>query len=93
MLFKGLDAIEFATERKKTNLVFLLHQYLVDDKNNLPNVFKSLSSNKSFRKIMTQMFPFITLFYFGTLFDMPLKLIYKLVIGGLFYFIFFTFKL
>jgi hypothetical protein len=90
---KGLDPIEFAEERKKPNLVFLLHQYLVDDKSNLPSILKPLGSNKNFRKTMTQIFPFLTLFYIAMVLDMPLWIFYKLALAGLFYFIFFGFKL
>jgi hypothetical protein len=70
-----------------------LNQYLVDDKNNLPNIIKPIGANKNFRKIMTQFFPFFTLFFFGFLFDSSMTLLYKVLAGSLFYFIFFGFKL
>lgn len=87
-----MNPIEFATERKKPNVVFVLNQAFANDKANVIDIVKPISSNKSVRKLMTQIFPFLTLFYFGCLFDANLWIIYKILFLGAFYFIFSLFR-
>lgn len=82
---KGQTAVELAMAQKKFNTASLLRMLQDDDKQNVPSLFRPLSSNKETRKFFTRLYPFLFLFYFGLVCEIAVSWYVKLIAALLFW--------